>query len=182
MKDNNCMSIYTFNNKVLKHNNKLLVGGEPVSPMTSYSGVLELSQYDTYASGFNGIGEIWSRGGEGYASTATFGGKHCADVRSKTLRVDITGNNVTFNIINWYRTNSDYVGTANFNVLLKNLNPTYTFPDQILNKDIVAFGDNSPIYMSWSATYPLNENVCVSAKINEAWDTMFIYRGGNNFD
>lgn len=26
------MSIYTFNNKVLKHNNKLLVGGEPVDP------------------------------------------------------------------------------------------------------------------------------------------------------
>lgn len=177
------MSIYTFNNKVLKHNNKLLVGGEPVGPMTSYSGVLELSQHFTYASGFNGMPKIWSRGESqgGYATTSTNAGKHCADVRSKTLRADITGNDVSFNIINWYRTNSDFVGTANFNVLLTNSTPTYTFPDKILNKDIVAFGDYSPIYMTWSATYPINETVCVSAKINEASDTMFIYRGGNNF-
>ena len=176
------MSIYAFNNKVLKHNNKLLVGGEPVGPMTSYSGVLELLLYYTYGSGFNGMPQIWSYGGGGYASTADYGGKHCADVRSKTLSADITGNDVSFNIINWYRTNSDYVGTANFNVLLTNSNPTYTFPDKILNKDIVAFGDFSPIYMTWSATYPINETVCVSAKINEASDTMFVYRGGNSFN
>ena len=154
--------------------------------MTSFSGVLELSAggYDrlAYPSGFMGLPQIWSRGGEGYASTADYGGKHCADVRSKTLRADITGSNVNFKIIDWYRTTvGDYPGTATYNLVLNNENKSWTYPDEILKKDIVAFGDYSPIYMTWSATYPTNDTVCVSAKIDEASNTMFVYNGENNF-
>ena len=154
---------------------------EPTS-LTSFSGVIKIpTNGGSYGQGFNGLPQIWSNGGEGYASTADFGGKHCADVRSKTLRADITGSNVNFEIINWYRTSSDYNGTATYNLVLNNENKSWTYPDEILKKEIVAFGDNSPIYMTWSATYPSNETVSVSAKIDEASQTMFVYDGENNF-
>lgn len=154
---------------------------EPTS-LTSFSGVIKIPQSGgSYGLGFNGLPQIWSDGGAGYVSTADFGGKHCADVRSKTLKADITGSHVNFEIINWYRTNSDFNGTATYNIVLNNENKTWTYPDEILKKDIVAFGDNSPIYMTWSATYPANETVCVSAKIDEASQTMFVYDGEHNF-
>lgn len=154
---------------------------EPTS-LTSFSGVIKIpTSGGSYGQGFNGLPQIWSDGSEGYASTADFGGKHCADVRSKTLRADITGSNVNFEIINWYRTSSDYNGTATYNLVLNNENKSWTYPNEILKKEIVAFGDNSPIYMTWSATYPSNETVCVSAKIDEASQTMFVYDGEMNF-
>jgi hypothetical protein len=155
---------------------------EPPPSLTSFSGILTLPTVGSYGQGFNGLPQIWSDGGAGYASTADFGGKHCADVRSKKLRADITGSHVNFEIINWYRTNSDFNGTATYNLVLNNENKTWTYPDEILKKDIVAFGNNSPIYMTWSASYPINENVCVSAKINEAQNTMFVYNGDTSFD
>lgn len=155
---------------------------EPVPSLTSFSGVIKIPvSGGAYGYGFNGLPEIWSNGGEGYASTADYGGKHCADVRSKTLRADITGSNVNFKIIDWYRTSSDYNGTATYNLALNNENKSWSFPDEILKKDIVAFGDFYPIYMTWSATYPSNESVCVSAKIDEASQTMFVYDGEMNF-
>lgn len=158
-------------------------GSQPVPPvptLTSYSGVLTLTRNGTFANGFNGLPLIWSDGGEGYVSTADFGGKHCADVRSKTLIADITGSNVNFEIINWYRTNSDFNGTATYNLVLNNENKSWTYPDEILKKEIVAFGDTSPIYMTWSAVYPVGENVCVSGKILESNQTMFKYNGEND--
>lgn len=167
----------SLNGKFFEYKNE-----EPVPSLTSFSGVLALPVEGSYSRGFNGLPEIWSMAGEGYATTADYGGKHCADVRSKTLRADITGSNVNFKIINWYRTNSDYVGTATYNLVLNNENKSWTFPDEILKKDIVAFGDNSTIHMTWSATYPANESVCVSAKIDEASNTMFVYNGETNFD
>lgn len=178
---------------LIHHNGNLLRFGDSNTPhlldltpetMTSFSGVFSLPREESwysYPNGFLGLPLIWSDGGEGYVSTADIGGKHCADVRSKTLRADITGSNVNFKIIDWYRTNSDYNGTATYNLVLNNENKSWTYPDEILKKDIVAFGDISPIYMTWSATYPINETVCVSAKIDEASNTMFVYNGENNF-
>lgn len=166
----------SLNGKFFEYKNE-----EPAS-LTSFSGVIKIPvSGGAYGYGFNGLPEIWSNGGEGYASTADIGGKHCADVRSKTLRADITGSNVNFKIIDWYRTSSDYNGTATYNLALNNENKSWTFPDEILKKDIVAFGDYSPIYMTWSATYPSNETVCVSAKIDEASQSMFVYDGERNF-
>ena len=165
------MSLYQINNKLIGPANGFYVfeGSTPPEPptptLTSFSGILTLSQNGTYGKGFNGLGQVWSKGGEGYVSDGDFLGKHCADVRGKTLKADITGNNVSFKIINWYRYNSDYVGTANFDVLLTNSQPSYTFQNQILKTDILAFGDYSPIYMTWSASYPVNESICVSGKI-----------------
>ena len=169
------------NNRLLRFSNKLAGYSDSQPALTSYTGILQINQNGTYASGFNGIGQVWSRGGDGYVSDADFGGKHCADVRSKTLRADISGSDVSFNIINWFRQNSDFNGTANFNVLLTNSQPSYTFDNKILKNDILAFGDYSPIYMTWSATYPVGENVCVSAKILQSTQTMFVYEGENQF-
>lgn len=182
------MSYYQINNKLIGPANGFYVfeGSTPPEPptptLTSYSGVLTLQRVGTFGVGFNRIGEVWSNGGTGYVTDDDYGGKNCADVRNKTLSVDITGNNVSFNIINWYRQGSDYNGTANFDVLLTNSQPSYTFPNQILKKDIVAFGDFSPIYMTWSASYPVGETICVSGKINESNEDMFVYYGGNRFD
>lgn len=169
------------NNRLLRFSNKLAGYSECQPALTSYTGVFQIKQNGIYASGFNGFGEVWSDGGAGYVSDTDIGGKHCADVRSKTLNADITGNNVSFKIINWFRQNSDFNGTANFDVLLTNSQPSYTFDSQILKKDIVAFGDYSPIYMTWSASYPVGENVCVSAKILQSTQTMFVYEGENQF-
>ena len=167
----------SLNGKFFEYKNE-----EPKPSLTSFSGILKIPQSGgAYGLGFNGLPEIWSNGGEGYVTTADVGGKHCADVRSKTLRADITGSNVNFKIIDWYRTSSDYVGTATYKLVLNNENKTWTYPDEILKKEIVAFGDYSPIYMTWSATYPINETVCVSGKIDEASQTMFVYDGEMNF-
>lgn len=169
----------SLNGKFFEYKNE-----EPTS-LTSFSGVFSLPKTEywyNYPNGFQGLPEIWSDGGAGYVSTADFGGKHCADVRSKTLKADITGSHVNFEIINWYRTNSDFNGTATYNIILNNENNRWTYPDEILKKDIVAFGDNSTIYMTWSASYPINETVCVSAKIDEAQNTMFVYNGDTSFD
>lgn len=154
------------------------------SELTSFSGVLQLDRvgYVRYAKGFNGLSEVWSDGGQGYVSNQDYVGKHCADVRGLNLTANITGVNVTFEILNWYRINSDYNGTANFDAILTTTQPSWTFPEQILKKDILAFGDYSPIYMTWSATYPATAtDICVSAKINDATDTMFVYNGETNF-
>ena len=155
----------------------------PVPTYTGYSGVLSLPKNGSFGQGFNGLGSIWSRGsqeGTEYYQDGQYGGKNCADVRSKVLSASITGSDVHFLIYNWYRTNSDFNGTANYNVMLDTDHPTFSFPNPIRNADLVAFGDYSPIYMTWSATYPVGETVKIIGKINESTQTMFTYNGGTN--
>lgn len=54
------MSIYTFNNKVLKYNNKLLVGGEPGPDLPPYTFRVRLTDttYDCSNKGYTGT---WTR-------------------------------------------------------------------------------------------------------------------------
>lgn len=157
--------LFSQNNYILYRNYTA-----PVGTLTSYSGVLTLTPNGTFANGFNGFGSIWDSGYH----------KNCADVNGKTLAANITGSNVSFIIINWFRQNSDWNGTATYNVSLTNETTAWQFPNNVPDEEIRAFGDNSPIYMTWSAVYPVGENVSVSSKILESDQTMFKYNGEND--
>lgn len=152
-------------------------------PYLTFTGVRTLplpkQQMATYSSGFNGLGNVWSNG----TAFTNSQGKCCSKVGSKTLQASITGSDVEFKIINWYRTGDTYVGTFSPNVVLSNSNTAYTFPASttIGAKNILAFGDYTPIYMTWSARYPSGTNVRISAAISGANEYMFIYNGGTSF-
>ena len=168
------MSVFSLNGSVMTFNNRVLStqGSGPTPPpeptMVTYSGVKSLLQNGSFAQGFNGIGSKWD----------TWGSKKCADVLNKTLTVNITGSDVSFKIIDWYRSGSDYNGTATIDTTFTSPSGTYTWPSLLPDDELRAYGDYSTIYMTWSAQYPSGTDVRVSAGINGGTQYMFEYSGG----
>lgn len=163
------MSIYTFNNKVLKHNNKLLVGGEP-GPL-KYSGTLKLPQTTRFANGFNGIGGVWDSGTR----------KYCADVLNKHLSFsdNRVGGDGIFTILRFYRKDSDYVGEDNILVDFSGSYATYLYPSYLPNDRLRAYGDYSPIYMDWESNIDYNISRYITVRFEGGTEDMFYYKGGN---
>lgn len=164
------MPIWTINSKPLSINGGRVIfsATEPTpGELVSTTGTLKLVNAGaSFGSGFNGFGSTWD----------SIGRKNCAKVYNKTLDVNVTGSSAQFKILDWYRTNSDWPGTytyINTATFVEGVN-SYTFPSSLPDEQLRAFGDNSPIYMEWSACYDSNEGFTASGAIQGASESMFV--------